>query len=144
MNLLESGDQIIRYDQGLTKKAYAAMQGGAADRCGCAYCLKSAAQRATVFPGAFRLLLNQLGIDPEKEGEVYGCGPDGPQWLYGGWFYFAGELVEAGVRLTDAGPGFQYFFTDAQRLPSATVDFGNSVLAVEFVTRLPWVIEARP
>jgi hypothetical protein len=62
----------------------------------------------------------------------------------GGWFYFAGELVEAGVRLTDAGPGFQYFFTDAQRLPSATVDFGNSVLAVEFVTKLPWVIEARP
>jgi hypothetical protein len=39
---------------------------------------------------------------------------------------------------------FQHFFTDAERLPSPTVDFGKDVLAVEFTTKLPWVISKRP
>ena len=68
----------------------------------------------------------------EKHGPV-----EGSLWVYGGWFYFAGELVKAGARLTGAGSGFQYFFTDAKRLPSPLVDFGNRVLAVEFITKLP-------
>ncbi len=43
-----------------------------------------AAQRATAYPESFRLLLNQLGIDLEKEGGVYECDPDGPLRVYGG------------------------------------------------------------
>lgn len=36
--------------------------------------------------------------------------------------------------------GFQFFFTDAKRLPRPEDDFGEKVLAVEFLTKLPWVI----
>jgi len=135
MERMQSGDQIIRYDRGQTRMAYSAMRVGWAERCGCSYCLNFAAQRATAYPENFRLLLNQLGIDPEKEGEVYECGPDGQLRAYGGWFFFVGELIEAGERMTDATPGFQYFFTDAKRLPSPQVDFGKNVLAVEFTRR---------
>ena len=144
MDRMQSGDQIIRYDREQTRNAYSAMKGGDAERCGCSYCLNFAAQRTTAYLGDFRLLLNQLGIDPEKEGEVYECGPEGPLRVYGGWFYFVGELIQAGERMTDTTSGFQYFFTDAKRLPRPVVDFGKNILAVEFITKLPWVISEQP
>ncbi len=91
------------------------------------------------YPEKFRLLLDRLGIDPEKEGEVYECGPEGSLGVYGGWFYFAGELIAPGERMTDTGSDFQYYFADAKRLPIPRADFGKNVLAVEFSTKLPCV-----
>jgi hypothetical protein len=144
MERLQSGDRIILYDREETSKAYSAMKCGDAKRCGCAYCLNFAAQRKTVYPENFRLLLDQLGIDPEKEGEVYECGPEGPLSVYGGWFYFVGELIHAGDRMTDAATGFQYWFGDAKSLPRPEVDFGENVLAVEFIMKIPWAISELP
>jgi hypothetical protein len=92
----------------------------------------------------FRLRLDQLGIDPEKEGEVYECGPERSLRVYGGWFYFAGELIEPGERMTDAGPVLQCYFAVAKRLPLPQPDFGKNVLAVEFSTKLPWMISELP
>jgi len=141
MKQIQAGDQIIRYDREQTRAAYSMMKTGDADRCGCASCLNFAAQRHAAFPDHFRQLLAQLGIDPEKEGEAYECGPDGEMRVYGGWFYFVGEFVRAGERLvTDPVSGFQYWFVDAKQRPKPAVDFGENVLAVEFVTRIPWVI----
>jgi hypothetical protein len=88
MDQIQAADQIIRYDRKQTRAAYSAMNGGDADRCGCSCCLNFAAQRRTAFPDDFRRILDQLGIDPEKEGEAYECGPDGALRVYGGWFYF--------------------------------------------------------
>jgi hypothetical protein len=144
MDELQLGNQLIRHDPAQTRKAYSAMKGGGAERCGCLYCRNFAAQRATAYPEDFRGLLDQLGIDPEKEAEVYECGPNGSLRAYGGWFYFVGELVEAGERMTDATNGFRYFFADAKRLPRPIVDFGKSILAIEFFTNLPWVISEQP
>jgi hypothetical protein len=139
MEQIKLGDQTVRYDREQTRKAYSTMKSGGAERCGCSDCRNFAAQRSPVYPKNFRALLDQLGIDPEKEDEVYDCGPEGPLRAYGGWFYFAGELIEPGERMTDAGSGFQYYFADAKRRPTPT-DFGKNVLAVEFCTKLPWVI----
>ena len=143
MDRLQSGDQIILFDQEQTRKAYSGIKVGGAERCGCSYCRNFAAQRSSVYPENFLGILDQLGIDPEKEGEVYECGPDGPLRSYGGWFYFAGELVQPGERIAEAGLGFQYFFTDAKRLPKPVVDFGGKVLAVEFRSKLPFVISGQ-
>ena len=119
------------------------MQKGDAEQCGCSPCLNFAAQRQSAYPEQFRALLEQLGVDPEKEGEVYECGPQDGLYLYGGWFYFAGEILTAGERLTaDPITGFQYWFADAKRLPKPPVDFGEKVVSVEFYTRIPWVISA--
>ena len=109
------------------------------------YCLNFAAQRKTAFPQPFRQLLDQLGIDQEKEGEVYECGAEGSLRNYGGWFYFVGELIQAGERLSELPPsGFQYYFLDAKRLPKPAADFGAKVLAIDFHTKLPWVISQKP
>ena len=56
------------------------------------------AQRSSVFPDESRSLLNNIGIDPVKEGGVHEVGPDGDRRIYGGWFYFAGEIIKAGER----------------------------------------------
>ena len=141
MEQIQAGDQIVLYDRAQTAAAYSAIHAGDADRCGCASCLNFAAQRRAAFPDHFQHLLHQMGINPEKEGEAYECGPDGALRIYGGWFYFVGEFVHAGERLTtDSASGFQYWFADAKNLPKPPVDFGSKVLAVEFVTKLPWVI----
>ena len=103
-----------------------------------AYCRNFIAQRDTLYPESFRVLLDQLGIDAEKEGEVYEYGTDLPT-PYGGWFYLAGELIEPGERMTDAGRDFQYFFRRSH-IPNGIADFGDEVLALEFTTRLSWVI----
>jgi hypothetical protein len=66
--------QVFRFDRERTRLAYSSMKSGDAERCGCTYCLNFAAQRSTAYPEVFRLLLDQLGIDPEKEGEVYESG----------------------------------------------------------------------
>jgi hypothetical protein len=144
MEQIQAGDQLIRYDSVHTRQAYSAMKCGDAERCGCSYCLNFAAQRTTAYPKNFLLLLDQLGVDPEKEGEVYECGPEGTLRTYGGWFYFVGELIQAGERMTDAASGFQYYFADAKHLPNPEVDFGKSVVAVEFLTKIPWVISEMP
>jgi hypothetical protein len=144
MEQLHSGDQTIRYDREQTGRAYAELKSGDAERCGCSYCRNFAAQRSMVYPENFRRLLNQLGVDAEKEGEVYECGPEGSMRVYGGWFYLVGELIEAGERMTDSGSGFQYYFVDTKHLPKPSANFGQSVLAIEFSTKLPWVISDQP
>jgi hypothetical protein len=145
MDQMRSGDQTIRFDREQTRRVYSALTSGDAERCGCSSCLNFAAQRQAAYPESFRLLLGQLGIDPEKEGEVYECGPEDQLYVYGGWFYFVGEFVEPGERAnTGLGPHFQYWFGDAKRLPKAQVDFGEKVLSLEFVTRVPWVISRKP
>jgi hypothetical protein len=144
MEQIQSGDQTIRYDREQTRRAYTELRSGGVERCGCSYCRNFVTQRSTAYPENFRRLLEQLGIDPEKDGEVYECGPEGSLRVYGGWFYFVGELIEPGQRMTDAGSEFQYYFADAKLLPKPKANFGHNVLAVEFTTKLPWVISEQP
>jgi hypothetical protein len=102
---LRLGDQMACYDRDATIAAYALMPVGGADRCACVHCRNFTAQRDSVYPKEFRNLLSQLGIDPNKEGEVYDMvGPcDLRVRPTGGWFYFAGQLIEPGEKLSTGG-----------------------------------------
>jgi hypothetical protein len=46
--------------------------------------------------------------------------------------------------MTEVDTSFQYYFADAKNLPKPEADFGKSVLAVQFRTKLPWVIPEQP
>ena len=158
MTELRIGDQLIRFDQEATVAAYSQIQHGDAERCACAGCRNFIASRALAFPDVFRTLLADLGVNENKEGETVHYGPvEGNVHFYGGWFYFVGELIEAGERLTTIplvgsqalmrplpGPreSFQYWFSMSFARPPAI--FGSKVGAVEFSTLLPWIIDADP
>jgi hypothetical protein len=145
MTELRIGDQIIRHDRDATAAVYARLQHGYAERCGCACCRNFAAQRNLVYPGSFRALLDQLGIDFNKEGEAFELGPLKDGWhLYNGWFYLLGEVVSAGEYNCGAADAeyFDYFFTRSHR-KAAGFECGH-VLAIEFSTHVRWVLAEPP
>jgi hypothetical protein len=86
MTEMQVGDQTIRYDRDRTAVAYRTLEHGFAEKCGCMFCKNFATQRNLVYPDSFRALLEQLGIDPNKEAEAFEYGPveDGCR-LCGGW-----------------------------------------------------------
>ena len=124
--------------------AYNSVPRGDADRCACFSCRNFAVQRGGIYPPAFLALLDQLGIDPMKEGEVFDAAgvEDGRKLRHtGGWFHFVGELVEKGEKLAQAG-AFQYWFQPSFPRPRAA--FGDRVAAIEFSTQIPWVLDENP
>jgi hypothetical protein len=141
MKELRNGDQTIRFDREATASIYRILEHGFAEKCGCVFCRNFAAQRNLVYPPSFRALLEELGIDPNKEGEAFEYGPveDGCH-LYGGWFYFAGEMVAAGERNYNAPDShhFDSFFTNAH--PKAPAFSGGPALALEFTAHVKWVL----
>ena len=139
------GDQTVRYDREATATIYGTLRQGGAEECGCIFCRNFAAQRSAIYPASFTGLLEQLGIDPDKEGEVFQYGPveDGCH-LYGGWFYFVGEMVAAGERNVNAPDAhhFEFFFTSAG--PDAPEFRGRPRLTLEFTTHVKWVLAECP
>jgi hypothetical protein len=142
---IQIGDQSIRYDRNATAAVYETLEHGNAEDCGCIFCKNFAIQRELVYPASFRALLEQLGIDPNKEGEIFECGPveDGCH-LYGGWFYFVGDMVTAGERNYNApdSPQFEFFFTSVG--PDAPAFRGRPRLTIEFTVHVKWVLPESP
>lgn len=68
--------------------------------------------------------------------------PNQGLYLYGGWYYFIGKIVKHGKKVQIGGLGVQF----ATHFPRPPVPFtGQSVLALEFDTHIPWVLdEPRP
>ncbi len=142
MTEMQVGDQTIRYDREATAAIYAGLTNGWAEDCRCVGCRNLMAQRDVIYPAPFRELLNQLGIDPNKEGEAVADGPLGNGLHHnGGWFFFVGEMVTEGERLEHASdsPYFAYFFTRGGPCPKAFRD-GPS-LGIEFVAHFKWVLD---
>src|SRR5260370_38578001 len=97
MTEMQVGDQTVRYDREATSAIYAILRSGWAENCGCVGCRNLAAQRDVIYPASFRELLNQLGIDPNKEGEAVADGPfeNGLHYCGGG---VACLVTEVGTR----------------------------------------------
>jgi hypothetical protein len=133
---LRVGDQLVRFDLDSTVTAYLGTSRGDADRCSCQGCRNFALQRNAIYPDGFRDILGRLGVDWHKEGEAVHYGPKASGHLYGGWFYFTGELIEKGESCIRSGEEFQYWIgTSFPRPPDV---FRRPVVAVEFLAVLPW------
>jgi hypothetical protein len=138
------GDQLFRYDKAVTERAYAGITDDGATQCGCMYCRNFIAQRTTVYPTSFHALLDELGIDAAKEGEVYECGPaDNGRRLYGGWLFFTGQMIERGERHVRRD-GMEFWVDGGRKLPAPNGDFGLDLLALNFTMAIPWVLSEEP
>jgi hypothetical protein len=146
MKTLKYETWVIEYDDALTRSIYRNITGGT-KTCTCLYCDNFSCARDSVYPDDFKKLLDQLGIDPEKETEVFQYNRISPGWhLYGGWFHFVGSIKE-NFSLEQIYPqvpdflDFDWSFRDEiSLLPKA---FGqNPVVELDWIGKVPWVINA--
>ena len=130
-------------DRNATIIAYSRVLRGGADTCDCVHCRNFRVARARVFPEKFLALLDQLGIDPLKDAEVYHNTRLAPgRHDYGGWYHFIGTLDEAGdFPPVDLEDGFKVWMchAEAPRLPSLQ---GVPVVQLEFhIETVPWLLD---
>ena len=137
------GQWTYDVDRDATALAYGRSAKGWADTCDCAPCRNFRAARSKAFPAGFVALLDQLGIDPTKDGEVYHNGRMAPfRHDYGGWFHFIGSLTESGdfpsVRFEE---GFTAWMCAASAPRLASLN-GSPVVQLEFhAESVPWLLE---
>ncbi|MGD1095261.1 MAG: hypothetical protein ABSB35_25125 [Bryobacteraceae bacterium] len=140
MTEMNFANYVIGHDRAATVAAYERFARGEYDRCDCSGCRNFAARRNNVFPEAALSLFSDLGIDPEYEGEVfhYGRDPNTRMYEYGGWYYFVGTVLQDGdiQKLGD----FSFHFGTTFPKPPPPLE-GQTILKVNFIIRLPWVIE---
>ena len=144
MSKIESfGEWKYTVDPHATRLAHQRFELGGADTCTCAGCRNFRLARSVVFPKAFLRLLDELGIDPLKDVEVYECGPTGPsRYYYGGWYHFAGTLEVTGdFPRVELGEQFHAWMCRA--ISRFGPDFGDaSVVQLDFEARdVPWLLD---
>ncbi len=144
---LELLDWKIEYDPSQTIELYNKIEQGGANHCHCDYCKNFNENRDVLFPLNFRSILIQLGINPNKEVEAYHIKSiNQNEQLYGGWFHFVGNLVEAKYnnlrecRFKEFSKGFFLCLTSTIELPNP--EFKNlNLVQLEYRTTLPWVLK---
>jgi len=153
MQLVELRKWSIRSDPDLTREAYALLDCGGAESCGCEECFNFATTRHLAYDPDILELLDFLGIDPLLEAEVrrdraLGFG----RHTYTASFYLVGEIAagpcttvaSCGGRLVHsreaAGAGAVGFSADARDVPE--VFRGLPVVRLEVCVEAPWVSNA--
>jgi hypothetical protein len=141
--MAEFGEWKYTAERDATARAYTEEEKGFTEKCGCAECRNFRLVRGRVFPPKFLTLLSELGIDPEKEAEVYRMARLAPgRHDYGGWYHFVGTLDETGdFPPVDFGNGFTAWMcrSSAFRLPSLRA---VNVVQLEFRSdAVPWLLD---
>jgi hypothetical protein len=139
-------------DPEATRTAYAQIESGAPERCGCDYCRNFIALREQSYPREVLDLLAQLGIDYRREAEVYHLARlPGGLHQYGGWFHFIGtfegpepwEADASGRRRLHMVPiddRFSLTFRrEAQLAPEPLKD--QPLVQLEFAVQIPWILD---
>ena len=137
------GQWTYTVDRAATVRAYAQAERGGAQTCGCVACRNFIAARAQIFPAAFVALLDELGIDPGKDAEVYHNGRVAPgRHAYAGWYHFVGTLDHTGdFPPVDLGGGFATFLCRALAPPLASLK-DASLVQLEFQAKsVPWLLD---
>jgi hypothetical protein len=130
-------------DRDATVAAYRLADAGGVDRCECASCRNFRLARARVFPPEFIALLDQLGIDPRKDGEVYrNARVASGLHDYMGWFHFIGTLDTTGdFALVEFGEDFTAWIVSATAPRLSTLK-DLPVVQLEFHSRaVPWLLD---
>ena len=134
------GGWQLDHDAEATRQCFSAQAVGTSVPCDCAGCRNFMAALDHAFPPAFRALADTLGIDWGRE-EATGL------HLTGGWFHFAGSIVEgrdafqkSGLSLEPLGAGFAERFTSELQLVPERFQLQPVITQLEFMTRVPWVV----
>ena len=127
-------------DRTATTQAYSQASTGNVDKCTCNGCRNFVLVRDEVFPAAFIELLQSLGIDPHKDGEIYHNGRLAHgRHDYAGWFHFIGSLDHTGdFPAVEFGNGFTAWLCTGSA-PGIPPLKGRPRVQLEFhSTNVPW------
>jgi hypothetical protein len=130
-------------DPAATSAAYARSPHGGSESCNCNGCRNFAAARGSVYPPEFVSLLDSLGIDPRKDGEVFHSGCLAPgKHVYGGWFHFVGSLHKTGdFPVVPMSGSLDAWMLHASAPPIESLK-GMPLVQIEFhATAVPWVLD---
>ena len=101
MELLELSKWSVWTDPDLTREAYALMDSGGAERCGCGACYNFLNRRHLVYSTEVLDFFEWLGIDPLLEAEVHRDGRLGEdQHRYTVAFYVVGRIASGPLTTT--------------------------------------------
>lgn len=136
------GNWEFESDREATVAAYARVAHGGSASCPCNGCRNFAAARSSVYPRAFIIFLESLGIDPAKDGEVHHNAQLGPgRHDYGGWFHFVGTLKKTGdFPVVAVSESFDVWLV-SNHSPCLESLEGLPLVEVAFhATAVPWVL----
>jgi len=155
MKSLEYGRWVISSDVDATKMAYQGLASGSPEVCGCEPCLNFAAQRNEIYPPATLALFESLGIQSNREAEIYHMGRvESGRHLYGGWFHLVGSIISGSDAakqgseniwqpdLEGQSENFSLGFTSLAHLVREPFK-GLNLLQLEFTAHIPWILEAK-
>ncbi|HEX6991391.1 MAG TPA: hypothetical protein VF151_05890 [Gemmatimonadales bacterium] len=141
MPVLEIADALLEYDPVATRRAYAQRPAGSPEECGCADCRNFAATRDVAYPAPVRAILEQLGVDPTREAEIWRYNREADGWhRYGGFFHIVGRVLRSGPPDEHpVTPDFGWLLqTGADLVPEPFL--GHDLVQLQFITRVPWVL----
>jgi hypothetical protein len=131
-------------DRDATVEAYRRADSGFVDNCDCSTCRNFRLARDEVFPVGFKSLLHQLGIDPNKGGEVYHNGEIGRGLHdYGGWFHLVGRLLNETEAFSEVGFGetFTAWMCSATAPRLTSLEDLKTVQLEFHASAVPWILD---
>ena len=143
---VQIGDRSIEVDLERTRAAYARVERGRAERCGCLYCRNFVEARDNIYPAAFLAILESLGIAFDKEAEVYEYGPIEAGFAgYGGRFNFFGTAArdpEPSIARDEPTDDFRSGFS--AEYPAFHTELTGAKWSIQFHCRVPWLLDEQP
>jgi hypothetical protein len=150
--LFRIGRWEIECDPDTTAACYSQLPLGSG--CDCLYCRNFLAALDSAFPAQWAALLHSLGIDIRKPAELaHYCREDSGLFVTGGWFHLVGEILAGADAQVPVGDNAwtsaferltgetEFGFTN--RLDLVRDPFkGRRLIQLDFLTRVPWVIDA--
>ena len=137
-------DWVFDCDVEGTRKAYEEIPAGGVDTCDCSGCRNFLAQRESAFPKEVLTLFSQLGINYERDAEIYHvCRLDSGMHSYGGWFHFMGSIAEQPNGPATISEHFTIDFMVNNALAAKAFE-KHKLVQVEITAELPWVLIDEP
>ena len=154
MQVIEMHKWAVRCEPDLTREAYALIDSGGAEICGCEECFNFAASRHLLYTPDVLALFDSLGVDPLLEADARHCACLGAgRHGYTARFYLVGEIADGPATtvarhgacdessLEPAGGGICVGFSvGAGDAPEAFS--GLPVVCLEVSVVAPWVSNA--
>ena len=145
MEFAKLGKVSVEVDAEQTRKIYSKIEMGGSEECDCAYCRNYRVQLPSALPNEVMEFLEQCGINPYKDAEVYEMGETIPGYhCYGGEYYFISRVAPE-IDTDELPNGFQFTITLPSSLEPEEFRKVPGARCFSFVySKLPWVLDENP